>query len=55
MDLQLDGKKAFISGSTQGIGRAIAEGLLREGAEVIVNGRSEGRVSDAVQQLPARR
>ncbi|WP_226668385.1 SDR family NAD(P)-dependent oxidoreductase [Microbulbifer aggregans] len=40
MDLQLDGKLVFISGSTKGIGRAIAEALLKEGAKVIINGRS---------------
>ncbi|MBN8429430.1 SDR family oxidoreductase [Microbulbifer salipaludis] len=40
MDLQLDGKLVFISGSTKGIGRAIAEALLPEGARVIINGRS---------------
>lgn len=40
MDLQLDGKLIFISGSTKGIGRAIAEALLPEGARVIINGRS---------------
>jgi NAD(P)-dependent dehydrogenase (short-subunit alcohol dehydrogenase family) len=36
MDLQLDGKRALITGSTAGIGYAIAEGLAQEGAEVIV-------------------
>lgn len=40
MDLQLAGKLVFISGSTKGIGRAIAEALLREGARVIINGRT---------------
>lgn len=40
MDLQLKGKLAFISGSTKGIGRAVAEALLRDGARVIINGRS---------------
>ena len=51
MDLQLRDKKAFISGSTAGIGYAIAEALAREGATVIVNGRTEKRVSDAVKKL----
>lgn len=51
MDLQLEGKRAFISGSTQGIGYAIAEGLVREGASVVINGRGESRVHDAVQRL----
>ena len=41
MDLGLAGKTAFISGSTKGIGRAIAVAMLREGARVIVNGRSD--------------
>ena len=51
MDLQLKGKTAFISGSTQGIGFAIAENLLKEGASVVINGRSEAKVADAVQRL----
>lgn len=51
MDLQLAGKTAFISGSTQGIGYAIAKALLAEGAAVIVNGRDERRVEGAVQRL----
>ncbi|WP_299597835.1 SDR family NAD(P)-dependent oxidoreductase [uncultured Microbulbifer sp.] len=41
MDLKLDGKLVFISGSTKGIGRAIAEVVLQEGARVIINGRSD--------------
>ena len=53
MDLQLSGKTAFVSGSTQGIGYAIAESLLREGATVIVNGREPGRVQAAVGSLRA--
>ena len=40
MDLQLGGKIALVSGSTAGIGNAIATSLAREGASVIVNGRS---------------
>jgi NAD(P)-dependent dehydrogenase (short-subunit alcohol dehydrogenase family) len=53
MDLNLRGKRALVTGSTAGIGFAIASGLAREGAEVIVNGRSEARVSDAVKRLGA--
>jgi NAD(P)-dependent dehydrogenase (short-subunit alcohol dehydrogenase family) len=55
MDLQLDGQRAFVSGSTQGIGYAIAEGLAREGADVVVNGRDPHRVDDAVSRLRAAR
>lgn len=51
MDLQLTGTRAFVSGSTQGIGHAIAEALLREGAEVVVNGRDDDRVRAAVARL----
>lgn len=51
MDLQLAGKTAFVSGSTQGIGYAIAKALLGEGVSVVVNGRDERRVQDAVQRL----
>ena len=53
MDLQLDGKRALVSGSTAGIGYAIAEALAREGANVIVNGRTAKRVSAAVEKLSA--
>lgn len=53
MDLGLTGKRAFVSGSTQGIGYAIAAALLGEGAEVVVNGRDEHRVADAVARLRA--
>lgn len=51
MDLQLRGKTAFISGSTGGIGAAIARSLAAEGARVIVNGRSEQAVGDMVAEL----
>ena len=51
MDLQLRGKKTLVTGSTAGIGYAIAEVLAREGAAVTVNGRTEQRVQDAVAQI----
>lgn len=51
MDLNLTGKKAFVSGSTQGIGYAIARALLEEGATVVINGRRASTVDKAVQRL----
>ncbi len=51
MDLKLKGKRAFISGATQGIGFAIAQQLLAEEAEVIVNGREEAKMNAAVAAL----
>jgi NAD(P)-dependent dehydrogenase (short-subunit alcohol dehydrogenase family) len=51
MDLQLTGKKALVTGSTAGIGLAIATALAREGADVVVNGRTEARVADAVTKV----
>jgi len=53
MDLQLGGKLALVSGSTAGIGYAIAEALVREGARVIVNGRTRQSVEPAVGSLNA--
>lgn len=51
MDLELKGKLALVSGSTAGIGLAIATTLAREGARVIVNGRHKSSVDDAVAAL----
>ncbi len=53
MDLQLDGKLALVSGSTAGIGYAIARTLAQEGARVIVNGRTRPAVDDAVDRIRA--
>lgn len=53
MDLQLSGKTALVSGSTAGIGLAIAESLLREGATVWINGRTQKRVDEALEKLRA--
>ena len=51
MDLGLRGKTAVVSGSTAGIGLAIAAALASEGASVVVNGRTEARVAAAVEQI----
>jgi NAD(P)-dependent dehydrogenase (short-subunit alcohol dehydrogenase family) len=51
MDLQLTGKLALVTGSTAGIGLAIAEALAAEGAHVIVNGRTDARVHDAIAKI----
>lgn len=53
MDMALNGKRAFVSGSTQGIGFAVARALAAEGAAVVLNGRSVDRVDDAVGRLRA--
>jgi len=52
MDLQLKGKSALVSGSTKGIGLAIAKLLAAEGAKVILNGRTEAAVAEARRQVP---
>jgi NAD(P)-dependent dehydrogenase (short-subunit alcohol dehydrogenase family) len=51
MNLKLTEKTAHVSGSTKGIGFAVATGLAREGARVIVNGRSEKAVAEAQAQI----
>jgi 3-oxoacyl-[acyl-carrier protein] reductase len=51
MDLGLSDKVALVSGSTRGIGLAIAEALLAEGARVIITGRDAARVRDASVML----
>jgi NAD(P)-dependent dehydrogenase (short-subunit alcohol dehydrogenase family) len=53
MDLQLVDKRAVVTGSTAGIGFAIAEALVKEGASVVVSGRTERRVNEAVNKLRA--
>jgi NAD(P)-dependent dehydrogenase (short-subunit alcohol dehydrogenase family) len=57
MDLQLTNKTALITGSTAGIGLAIAQRLAAEGAEIILTGRTEARIADAkgaiLQQTPS--
>src|SRR3954468_19337494 len=51
MDLQLNDKLAVVSGSTAGIGYSIAEALAKEGARVVVNGRTSSAVDEAVARL----
>src|SRR6185437_3624935 len=51
MIIDLTGRKAITTGSTAGIGRATAEGLARAGATVVVNGRTDARVEEAVRQI----
>jgi NAD(P)-dependent dehydrogenase (short-subunit alcohol dehydrogenase family) len=51
MNIDLKGHRAVVTGSTAGIGRAIAEGLVRAGAAVVINGRGEARVVAALEQI----
>ncbi|MDR7269564.1 NAD(P)-dependent dehydrogenase (short-subunit alcohol dehydrogenase family) [Pelomonas saccharophila] len=53
MDLQLKNRLALVSGSTAGIGHAIAQALAAEGARVIVNGRKQAAVDEAVAGIEA--
>ena len=54
MSTSLHGQRALVTGSTAGIGYAIAEEFARNGAEVIVNGRTPSRVDEALRTLHAR-
>ena len=51
MDLKLEDKVVLVSGSTAGIGFAIAQRFLQEGAQVIINGRTKEGVDKAVEEL----
>lgn len=51
MELRLEGKRALITGSTKGIGYAIALQLAQEGAHVIINGRTENSLQEALARL----
>lgn len=51
MELMLKGKTALIAASSQGLGRAVAEELLKEGANVIISGRDEEKLSKLAKEL----
>jgi len=51
MELHLKGKTALVTGSTAGIGKAIAISLVAEGATVLINGRNERRVSETIHEI----
>lgn len=54
MNLQIKGKRALVTGSTAGIGYAIAETLAAEGATVVINGRTEERIKQAMDNIKER-
>lgn len=51
MDMNLYGKLALVTGSTKGIGKAIAKELAKEGANVVITGRNESEVTSLVTEL----
>ncbi|MDH0648127.1 SDR family oxidoreductase [Pseudomonas sp. GD03858] len=51
MNISLHGKRAIVSGSTAGIGFAVAFGLAEAGADVVINGRDDGRVRRAIKKI----
>ena len=51
MNIDLSGKTALVTGSTSGIGYAIAKGLAASGADVVINGRSQDSVNASVRKL----
>ncbi|OIK17204.1 hypothetical protein BIV60_00505 [Bacillus sp. MUM 116] len=54
MHLYLKGKTALVTGSTAGIGKAIAMSLVAEGATVLINGRREEKVNQTIKEIQAK-
>lgn len=54
MNYQLENRKCLVTGSTGGIGLAIATALAGEGAEVVINGRTDDRVAEAIEKIQAK-
>jgi short-subunit dehydrogenase len=54
MDLELKGKVAVVTGATQGIGLAVAEGLAREGAQLLLCARDEERIKAVAADIGQR-
>ncbi|SIR81382.1 3-oxoacyl-[acyl-carrier protein] reductase [Haladaptatus litoreus] len=48
MDLQLDGKRAYVMAASSGLGRAVAEELVREGASVVISSPAVNYITGAV-------
>jgi 3-oxoacyl-[acyl-carrier protein] reductase len=51
MDLGIKGRKAIVCASSQGLGKACAISLAREGCSVVINGRTENSLADAAQEI----
>ena len=51
MDLQLQGKKAIVTGGSRGMGKAIARHLAREGCDVAIGARTEGALREAATDI----
>ncbi|MDH3414093.1 MAG: SDR family NAD(P)-dependent oxidoreductase, partial [Gammaproteobacteria bacterium] len=51
MELKLEGKRAIVCASSKGLGRACATSLAREGAHIVMNGRTESTLEKAAEEV----